>query len=61
MWDYSSRKLVHSVDSGHSANIFCVKFVPETCNDIVASGAGDSEVLISRSNTIENLDCHVNP
>ncbi|MCO5581572.1 hypothetical protein L7F22_035460 [Adiantum nelumboides] len=53
LWDYSNRKLVHSIDSGHSANIFCVKFVPETCDDVVVSGAGDAEVRvhrISRSN-----------
>ncbi|KAI5054823.1 hypothetical protein GOP47_0029968 [Adiantum capillus-veneris] len=54
LWDYSNRKLVHSIDSGHSANIFCVKFVPETCDDVVVSGAGDAEVRvhrISRSNS----------
>lgn len=48
LWDYSNRKLVHSIDSGHSANIFCVKFVPETCDDVVVSGAGDAEVRVHR-------------
>lgn len=48
LWDYSSRTLLHSVDSGHSANIFCVKFIPETCDDVVASGAGDAEVRVHR-------------
>lgn len=48
LWDYSNRKLVHSLDSGHSANIFCVKFVPETCDDVVVSGAGDAEVRVHR-------------
>eukprot|EP00250_Pteridium_aquilinum_P006788 c16632_g1_i1 orf=293-2560(+) len=48
LWDYSNRKLVHSIDSGHSANIFCVKFVPETCDDVVVSGAADNEVRVHR-------------
>ncbi|KAH7297874.1 hypothetical protein KP509_25G016700 [Ceratopteris richardii] len=64
LWDYSSRKLLHSIDSGHLANIFCVKFIPETCDDVVVSGAGDSEVRvhrISRSNggsTPAIFSCH---
>ncbi|XP_026456789.1 WD and tetratricopeptide repeats protein 1-like [Papaver somniferum] len=44
IWSYSSRKLLHSIESGHSANIFCAKFVPETCDELVVSGAGDAEV-----------------
>lgn len=31
VWDYGSRRLLYSVDSGHSANIFCTKFMPQ-CN-----------------------------
>ncbi|KAK4802642.1 hypothetical protein SAY86_000845 [Trapa natans] len=44
IWSYSARKLLHSIDSGHSANIFCTKFVPETSDEQVVSGAGDAEV-----------------
>ncbi|PKI73546.1 hypothetical protein CRG98_006127 [Punica granatum] len=44
IWSYSGRKLLHSIDSGHSANIFCTKFVPETSDEQVVSGAGDAEV-----------------
>lgn len=54
LWDYSNRKLIHSIATGHSTNIFCVKFLPETCDDVVVSGAGDYEVRvhrISRSNS----------
>ncbi|CAF1787323.1 protein ALTERED SEED GERMINATION 2 [Brassica napus] len=46
IWDYSSRKLVHSVETGHTANIFCTKFVPETSDELVVSGAGDAEVRL---------------
>ena len=45
IWSYSSRKLLHSIDTGHSANIFCTKFVPETSDELVVSGAGDAEVF----------------
>lgn len=48
IWSYESKKLLHSIDTGHSANIFCCKFVPETGNDLVVSGAGDAEVRAFR-------------
>ncbi|KAF6160671.1 hypothetical protein GIB67_019611 [Kingdonia uniflora] len=46
IWNYSSKKLFHSIDTGHSANIFCTKFVPETSDELVVSGAGDAEVRL---------------
>ena len=45
VWSYGSGKLLHSVETGHTANIFCTKFVPETSDELVVSGAGDSEVI----------------
>lgn len=45
IWSYSGRKLLHSIDTGHSANIFCTKFIPETSDELVVSGAGDAEVI----------------
>ncbi|XP_039003363.1 WD and tetratricopeptide repeats protein 1-like [Hibiscus syriacus] len=51
IWGYSSRKLLHSIETGHSANIFCTKFIPETSDEHVASGAGDAEVRLF------NLSC----
>lgn len=47
IWDYGSQQLLHSIDTGHSANIFCTKFMPETGDDVVVSGAGDAEVCLS--------------
>lgn len=38
---------MQSIDTGHSSNIFCTKFVPETSDELVVSGAGDSEVMFS--------------
>lgn len=46
IWSYSGRKLLHSIDTGHTANIFCTKFIPETSDELVASGAGDAEVVL---------------
>lgn len=46
IYSYSSRKLLHSIETGHSANIFCTKFVPETSDELVVSGAGDAEVML---------------
>ncbi|GKV09451.1 hypothetical protein SLEP1_g20950 [Rubroshorea leprosula] len=46
VWNYSGRKLLHSIETGHSGNIFCVKFVPETSDELVVSGAGDSQVRL---------------
>lgn len=48
IWSYGSRKLIHSIETGHSANIFCTKFMPETGDDVVVSGAGDAEVRVHR-------------
>ncbi|CAI9289476.1 unnamed protein product [Lactuca saligna] len=52
LWSYESRKLLHSIDSGHRNNIFCTKFVPETSNELVASGAGDTEVEPGNPNVV---------
>ncbi|KAL2512606.1 transducin family protein/WD-40 repeat family protein [Abeliophyllum distichum] len=46
VWSYSSRKLLHSIETGHSTNIFCTKFIPETSDELVVSGAGDAEVRL---------------
>ena len=46
IWSYTGRKLLRSIDTGHSANIFCSKFVPETSDKLVVSGAGDAEVML---------------
>lgn len=45
IWSYAARKLLHSIETGHSGNIFCTKFIPETSDELVASGAGDAEVI----------------
>ncbi|WCJ24695.1 transducin family protein / WD-40 repeat family protein [Euphorbia peplus] len=46
IWGYNGRKLLHSIDTGHTANIFCTKFIPETSDELVVSGAGDAEIRL---------------
>ncbi|KAK6938093.1 WD40 repeat [Dillenia turbinata] len=52
IWSYSGRKLLHSIDTGHSANIFCTKFVPETSDELLVSGAGDAEVEVGNPHVV---------
>ncbi|XP_075511789.1 protein ALTERED SEED GERMINATION 2-like [Primulina tabacum] len=61
---YSSRKLLHSIDTGHSSNIFCTKFIPEISDELVVSGAGNAEVRLfnlSRLKGQELEDGGINP
>uniref|UniRef100_A0ACD5WSS1 Uncharacterized protein n=2 Tax=Avena sativa TaxID=4498 RepID=A0ACD5WSS1_AVESA len=46
IWSYVDQELLHEIETGHSANVFCTKFVPETSDDVVVSGAGDAEVRV---------------
>ncbi|KAF3326482.1 WD and tetratricopeptide repeats protein 1 isoform X2 [Carex littledalei] len=46
IWNYTDKKLRHSINTGHSTNIFCTRFVPETSDEVVVSGAGDAEVRV---------------
>lgn len=58
IYSYSSRKLLHSIETGHSANIFCTKFVPETSDELVVSGAGDAEVMLRWGEKFYSHDAH---
>ncbi|ESW12792.1 hypothetical protein PHAVU_008G143100 [Phaseolus vulgaris] len=46
IWSYSGRKLLHSIEIGHTANIFCTKFIPKISDELVAFGVGDVEVRL---------------
>ncbi|KAI8352514.1 WD40-repeat-containing domain protein [Blakeslea trispora] len=39
-------KILNTIDTGHTANIFTAKFMPQTSNRIILSGAGDAELRI---------------
>eukprot|EP01116_Phalansterium_solitarium_P012000 TRINITY_DN27921_c0_g1_i1.p1 TRINITY_DN27921_c0_g1~~TRINITY_DN27921_c0_g1_i1.p1 ORF type:complete len:764 (+),score=251.43 TRINITY_DN27921_c0_g1_i1:179-2470(+) len=44
IWDYRRRKLRGAIDTGHTANIFCTKFMPGSDNQQIVSCAGDNLV-----------------
>lgn len=60
IWSYSTRELIHSIDTGHSANIFCTKFVPETCDELVVSAAADAEVRLFNLSRVREKNGDVN-
>ncbi|KAF3668551.1 putative pentatricopeptide repeat-containing protein-like [Capsicum annuum] len=60
IWSYSGHKLLHSIETGHSANIFCTKFVPETSDELVVSGAGDAEVRLFHLSHLKGRGCDDN-
>lgn len=51
---------MHSIETGHSANIFCTKFIPETSNELVVSGAADAEVTLSWQAAYLFMTLHLN-
>ncbi|XP_015113743.1 WD and tetratricopeptide repeats protein 1 [Diachasma alloeum] len=61
LWDpfrYHKKLVVHT---GHNGNIFSVKFMPESNDSILVTGAGDNGVRVhdvSISNTIFICTCH---
>ncbi|KAL8159238.1 LOW QUALITY PROTEIN: hypothetical protein V2J09_000775 [Rumex salicifolius] len=46
IWRYSTHKLLHCIKTGHTTNIYGTEFIPETSDELVASGAGDCEVRV---------------
>jgi len=34
------------IDTGHTTNILCTKFISKTSNELVAFGAGDATILV---------------
>jgi len=61
IWDYRGESLHHRFDSGHSRNIFGVKFLPETQNQVIVSGAMDCEVRVHTapfSSNVESTTCY---
>jgi len=60
IWDVSRKKLLRSWDSGHTANIFCARFMPFTDDNCVVSCAADSQVRVSNleRQTVRPISCH---
>ncbi|EDV25014.1 uncharacterized protein TRIADDRAFT_25382, partial [Trichoplax adhaerens] len=63
LWDPLRHKQVWSLNSGHVGNIFSVKFVPNSRNSLVLSGAADNKIKlhsVKYSSTQQTFRCHTN-
>ncbi|XP_034937043.1 WD and tetratricopeptide repeats protein 1-like [Chelonus insularis] len=61
VWDPFRYKQKVALNTGHTGNVFSVKFLPETANAIVATGAGDSGVRVHHlfiRDTFFECSCH---
>ncbi|XP_028409491.1 WD and tetratricopeptide repeats protein 1-like [Dendronephthya gigantea] len=61
LWDPFKRKIRHKISTGHSANIFSVKFMPNTGDEVLVTGAGDFHVCVHsvpQHDTIQTFKCH---
>ncbi|XP_054163178.1 WD and tetratricopeptide repeats protein 1-like [Oppia nitens] len=62
VWDPLRYKKLHCLQSGHQGNIFSIKFMPKSNDNIVCSGAADCKVRVhdmKASETILACDCHM--
>lgn len=46
---------MQTIETGHTANIFCTKFLPETSDEVVVSGAADAEVKPTFTAIVETV------
>ncbi|KJE97808.1 hypothetical protein CAOG_07902 [Capsaspora owczarzaki ATCC 30864] len=46
LWDYQRKQLRLAWHAGHTANIFCAKFMPNTDNSVIVSCAGDGQIRV---------------
>ncbi|ESO02556.1 hypothetical protein HELRODRAFT_65956, partial [Helobdella robusta] len=63
IWDALRHKRLTSLRSGHRGNIFSVKFLPHTNDNVVISGAADCEIRVHDVTTkdpIHVISCHQN-
>lgn len=61
VWDPFRHKKLATIRTGHSGNIFSVKFLPQSCDNIVVSGAADCKIRVHDVNMREILHvfgCH---
>ncbi|XP_058802060.1 WD and tetratricopeptide repeats protein 1-like [Phymastichus coffea] len=61
LWDPFSYKVKYNIQTGHSGNIFTVKFLPNSNDSILVTGAGDYKIRvhdISISDILLVCNCH---
>ena len=55
IWDPFNGKKVQSLTTGHTGNIFSVKFMPQTNNNLVVSGAADHKIQLHDMEMLKTL------
>uniref|UniRef100_T1KVK3 WD and tetratricopeptide repeats protein 1 n=1 Tax=Tetranychus urticae TaxID=32264 RepID=T1KVK3_TETUR len=63
LWNPYKRKCVKTIQSGHTGNIFSVKYVKSPSGNCIASGAADAVIRVHdmvASECILNCTCHTN-
>lgn len=61
LWDPFKHKKLHSIQSGHHGNIFSVKFLPNSNDSMIVSGAADYKIRVHDANAKETTmacSCH---
>lgn len=61
IWDPFRRKKLHSILTGHHGNIFSAKFMPNSNDNIIVSGAADCRICVhdlSSQETTHVYSCH---
>lgn len=62
LWNPFRHKKIHTFETGHRANIFTVKFLPKTKDNIIVTGGGDCRIRVHDVEVKETTlvcSCHV--
>lgn len=62
LWDPFVHKKLQTIQSGHHGNIFSVKFLPNSGDSVLVSGAADCKIRVHDTNAAETTmacSCHV--
>ena len=62
VWDPFRGRVVRSLTTGHGGNIFSVKFMPQSGNNLVATGAADHKIQLhdmETNKTVQNFKKHI--
>lgn len=62
LWNPHRSKLLQSLRTQHAANVFSVKFLPESDDHLLATGAADAKVTVvdvEQKETVNVFSCHI--
>nr|CAD7444127.1 unnamed protein product [Timema bartmani] len=61
LWDPLLHRKIHAIQTGHQGNIFSVKFLPQSGDSVLLTGAGDCRIRVHDVNLKETThicSCH---